>query len=100
MSSSSTTPQEAQSEKASPSFSPMARKGFRTLSRARLKELLSQSKLRREKEKQAQNNLTSLPGSKTAAASPSLPLASMTLWQKYKLLPKAIWLWVTHNLII
>lgn len=69
------------------------RRGFRTLSRARRKELLLQLKSKSEADAQAQNNSTSLKGSKNLGASASLHTHLMMSLVKWGSLPKAIFLW-------
>jgi len=77
---------------------PVARKGFRTLSHVRLKELLSQLKSKKKGGNQPQNNLNSSLESKPMAELQSLRIRLTMYWVLFKNLPKAIFLWTRFKL--
>lgn len=75
---------------------PMARKGFRTLSLARQKEIFSQLRSKTGREEQAKNSLISSPEStqpKRDSASLLIHLKNLPL--RLKILPKVIILWAS-----
>ena len=70
---------------------PMARRGFRTLSRVRQREISLQLRSKREKETQPQNNSISLPESmQPKKESESLRVRLKKLLSRLKILPGAI----------
>lgn len=77
----------------------MARKGFRTLSRARREEVLSQLRLRNQAANQPQNKLISSNEYQKTWASASWRTRLMMSLVKWASLPKAIFLWARYRIM-